>query len=96
LASCNKKNLFNQPLSEAVKPKPAAGTKEEDVVRTEPPHYNEERSIHIKCMITPEQIHQTFCAALAPEEVWQYLRVLNPVLNNIYLACCNYMCSGQC
>jgi hypothetical protein len=86
LVKCDKKDLFsNQALTTAVKPKPPAGAgRGRGRGQSQMEHNQRERVRHSfeKATSTREQIRRAFRAASSPEEVCQYLRVLDPLLED--------------
>jgi hypothetical protein len=88
LAKCNKKDVFNQALSAAVKPKPSAGAgRGRGRGQPQMEHHQRERVRRsFEDATAREQIRRAFRAASSPEEVCQYLRVLDPSLEDTYLA----------
>jgi hypothetical protein len=87
LANCNKKVVFSQALSAAVKPKPAppsAGRGRGQLHRME--HNRIELTSCISKANTREQICRAFRAATTHEEVCQYRRVMDTTLKDTFFA----------
>jgi hypothetical protein len=88
LAKCEKKDLFNQALTAAVKPRPPPGAgRGRGRGQSQMEHNQRERVRRsFEEATTREQIRRAFRAATSPEDVCQYLRVLDPSLEDTYLA----------
>jgi hypothetical protein len=89
LATCENKSKFNQALAAAVKPRPTSGGGRG---RGRGEHHRMEQLQNDRLRrsfeeaSTREQIRRAFHAASSAEEVCQYLRVLDPTLEDTYLA----------